>query len=154
MAKRQLTPISGSDMERAPAPKRGMLRAVYDTVEALGGGTVANIKEYLPAAITESSQVVTKKKLEKYLYAAVYNGYLITQGGYYRIAPKSYYEARQKIIKEQKDRVVSKKPGEDAPPHEFIVYRPLWHWALIISVGVAAFSSGMMIGAMVGMVVS
>ena len=76
--KEKLTVIDGTKgTEYAPRPNRGLIRAVYDTVEACGGGGITTIRKYLPAAIDNISQVLTRRKVQSTLYNAVYRGYLI-----------------------------------------------------------------------------
>jgi hypothetical protein len=85
------------DDKYAPRPHHGLMRAVYDTVDACGGANLKQIKQYLPAAIDNIGQVLKKGRLNRSLYHAVYRGYLVHDGksGYWKIAPMSYYKARQ-----------------------------------------------------------
>jgi len=89
----------------APSPHRGLIKALYDTVDACGGADMRQIKKYLPAAIDNVAQVATTRKIEKSLYSAVYRGYLVhnPQNDYWKIAPISYYNERQRIMQENKD---------------------------------------------------
>lgn len=91
--------VDGTDTRRAPAPKHGLQRAVFKTVEALERATEKAVYEMIPAAITQGNQVVSHKKLLRSLKNGVYRGYFITEKNIFRIAPLSYYQARQEYIK-------------------------------------------------------
>lgn len=98
----KLKAIDGSGSKVAPRPTRGLLRAIYDTVDACGGANFKTVRKYLPAAIEDIGQVVSKKKIERCLYNAVYRGYLIHDSDHamWKIAPVSYYVARQEHLAE------------------------------------------------------
>ena len=151
----KVTVIDGTGEEpNAPRPQRGLIKAVYDTIEACGGADFEQIRKYLPAAIEHINQVVTKKKIEKILYNAVYHGYLVhdntgvTNKGYWKIAPLSYYNIRHAIIAEQKSKGV--KRAKRGSYTRAIARRPLWHWQFISAV----FGVGLMVGLSLGMYLS
>lgn len=104
----KLKAIDGTGSKVAPRPTRGLLRAVYDTIDACGGADFKTVRKYLPAAIEDISQVVSKKKIERCLYNAVYRGYLIHDSDHevWKIAPVSYYVARQEHLAEIEAHVV------------------------------------------------
>lgn len=82
----------------APSPQRGLAKAVFTTVEAIGGN--ANMKQVLdllPAAIEDSTSI-GKKRVYDALHYCKNAGYLVHEpkSDTWRIAPMSYYEARQK----------------------------------------------------------
>ncbi len=144
-------PIDGTGHDKqAPRPYRGMIQAVFDCIDACGGATFKQVQKYLPAAVQHTSQMLTKKKLEKVLYNAVYHGYLvhdstgITDKGYWKIAPLSYYNARRAIIDDLKENRVP-RPTKTSYPNFFP--RPLWHWHLILSVAALSFLGGLILGA-------
>ena len=87
---------------KAPLPKRGIIRAVVETVQGLGGATEGQVYKYLPASITNSNQVITHKKLKAALISGVYRGYLVhdPDNDHYKLAPLAYYQARCKYFDE------------------------------------------------------
>lgn len=107
--KKDLKVIDGSKDKFAPPPHHGLIRAIYDTVDACGGANLAQIKKYLPAAIDNISQVLRKKRLQRALYSCVYRGYLIhddtRKPEYWQIAPLEYYDKRQAYCKDMEARV-------------------------------------------------
>jgi hypothetical protein len=134
----------------APLPKRGLLKAVFDTIEGLGGASEQEVYKYLPAAITVSNQVVTHKKLKASLVSGVYRGFLIHDSANhkYRIAPMSYYKARMEYIDNlehqhtQPRRMADKLPeperGDDLPV--------AWWVILIIFIAMSSFLAGFVVG--------
>ena len=142
-------PIDGTgDDKKAPRPQRGMTKAVFDCIDACGGANFKQVQKYLPAAIQNSGQIITKKRLEKVLYSAVYQGYLvhdsrgITDKGYWKVAPLSYYNARKVIISDLKrhPRKRRLKPSALHDPH------PMWHWHLLVSIAAFAYLLGLISG--------
>ena len=111
----------GAGAEHAPRPHHGLIRALYDTVDACGGATLDQIRRYLPAAIDNISQVMRKNRLKKALYNAVYRGYLIHDDTkdeeYWHVAPIDYYNARQEHVKEIEARSVR---GSGTPREEVV----------------------------------
>jgi len=91
--------IDGSDKRPAPRPSRGLMKACYETVRALGQADEKRIREYLPAAVDDASQL-GNKRVAKALYACKYHGYLIVHDGIYRIAPRTWFNRRQKEIEQ------------------------------------------------------
>lgn len=102
--KDKLKVIDGGKTDYAPRPHHGLVRALYDTVDACGGANLEQIKKYLPAAVDNIAQVLRKKRLQRALYNAVYSGYLIHDDtkakAYWQIAGIDYYTARQAHVKE------------------------------------------------------
>lgn len=91
--------------KKAPPPQRGMSKAIYETLDTLSGpATFKEVWDLLPAAIDNSHQLGTKKKIHQTITGMVYRGYFIHDNAADRwsIAPLSYYEARQKYIDERK----------------------------------------------------
>jgi len=88
--------------KHAPRPSRGLTRAIYDTVDACGGADMKTVRKYLPAAIENINQVVSRKKIKQALYNAVYRGYLIhdPDHDHWKVAPISYYVSRQEHLAE------------------------------------------------------
>jgi len=150
--------IDGTGRDKlAPRPHHGLIRALYDTVEACGGANLKQIKEYLPAAIDNIGQVLRKGKLNRALYHAVYNGYLVhdPEKGYWKIAPRSYYEARQEFTAELAEKRLA-RGGEPQPydtgasphliPHHGYITIRISKGVMIcvagIAIAAAAFAAG------------
>ncbi len=141
--------IDGSGSSTAPRPKRGLTRALYDTVEACGGADFSTVRKYLPAAVENISQIISRKKIERGLYDAVYRGYLIHDSAHkmWRIAPHSYWEARQEYLEQlhSHPHVQGRKRG----PYETVIPRqPLTFsqmYAFISAIG-GAFLVGFIFG--------
>jgi hypothetical protein len=154
--KTKVTVIDGTKQTVAPSPQRGLVKLVYQTVKELERATEAQIKKYLPVIAEDATLYMDKKKFESCLYSAVYSGYLITDKGQYRVAPLSYYEARQEIVAENKanfnagnGRKVKKRKH---PKQDQVTYvRPMWHWTLIASVGVITLCVGFLLGLITGL---
>jgi hypothetical protein len=102
----------------APAPKYGLLRAIYETIDGLGGATEAQVRKYLPAVVSKSNQIATKKKVHKTIWSGKYRGYFIKDGAYWRIAPLSYYLDRQKREEGLKEARLEKLKKEGLAQHE------------------------------------
>ena len=142
--------LDGSRTELAPRPKRhGPTRLLYDVVDAMGGeATTAEIKKYLPAAVTDAKDVITQKKLNGALKRCVYLGYLVVLGDKYKVAPMAYYESRQDYVKELRDKYNKKDPSElikrarGASP--FVVSQTNW-WATA-TLSLLGFIVGFLIG--------
>lgn len=149
----KLKAISGRKQDKAPSPSHGLIKAVYETVDALGGGTEKQVYKYLPAAILDSKQITTHKRLTKVLKSAVYRGYLIHDSGTdsYRVAPKSYYDARVKYVLSLKStpkgygRTMVKEEASVAPvklPINLLLWSfaggALWGLSIGIWIGVVA----------------
>jgi hypothetical protein len=103
----------------------------------------------LPAAITDGSQIVSMKKLEKTLYNCKYRGYLVhnPKADTYKRAPMAYYEARiEQCTRQQRAsyarRLLGKTRKEMPTPGRPV--RPLWHWSILA----ATFVAGALAGAM------
>lgn len=137
----------------APSPSRGLIKAVYYCVAELGGATYDQVRRYLPAAIDSASQIATPAKLERCLKNAVYRGYLIHDStDHFRVAPIEYYEERQRYLQEVEARTVRDgvpKKKIRMPVQEFIYARPMWHWSVIVGVGLGGFMAGWFFGVMV-----
>lgn len=154
MQRNKVTVIDGTKQSVAPAPSRGLAKLVYQVVKELGGATETQIKKYLPAVSDDVDQYINRKKFDNCLYSSVYSGYLITDGNKYRIAPMSYYEARQEIVHENKARHArgDTKRVRRHPEKDHVTYvRPLWHWAFITCVGVITAVMGFFIGFFTGL---
>lgn len=134
----------------APSPHRGLIKALYETVDACGGANMGQIKKYLPAAIDNFSQVATTKKIEKSLYSAVYRGYLVHSptNDYWKIAPLSYYKERQRIMQQLKDNPTSHTGIRERLKLEVDQTRFFTHeqWHTIIAITTVAFILGFAVG--------
>ena len=109
------------DNKTAPRPRHGLIRAVYDTIHACGGANITQIRKYLPAAIDDIKQVMRRGRLKSTLYNAVYNGYLIHDPkGYWRIASRSYYDARREYIEKMADN--RPDPTDKTPEQKAMIY--------------------------------
>jgi len=134
----------------APSPHRGLIKALYDTVDACGGADLRQIKKYLPAAIDNVTQIATTRKIEKSLYSAVYRGYLVhnPQNDYWKIAPLSYYNERQRIMQENKDNPT--KTGSFRRRFQLEVDQSRFfsheQWHTIIAIATVAFVLGFAVG--------
>lgn len=148
---RKLKVIDGTgDGKFAPSPHRGLVKALYETVDACGGADITQIKKYLPAAIENINQVLTTSKIEKSLYNAVYRGYLVhnPSTGYWQVAPISYYKARQEVIKDiesrtNRDGVPKRREPLQIQSHGFFTFH---QWYAIISMMCVAFVFGFVVG--------
>ena len=132
----------------APQPKRGLLKAVFDTVEGLGGASETEVYKYLPAAITASSQVVTHKKLKAALTSAVYRGFLIYDPANrkFRIAPMTYYKARVEYM----DNLELKPPrikARETVEIDTVTDLPVAWWVILLMfVSLSSFLAGYVVG--------
>ena len=147
--------VDGTDTRRAPPPTKGLTKALYETIHALGGAKEGEIRAFLPAAITDSSQVATKKKIATALKNAVYWGYLITDGAYYRIAPLSYYKSRQQYIRElgeerRKNKILEAAAGIIQSNHKDAGGYPVGY---VMFVGAISTALGFGLGMLVTMLV-
>jgi len=117
-------PVIKASSKQAPAPKRGFIRAVYETIDGLGGANEAQIRKYLPAAVTQTNQIATKKQLHQALSNGVGRGYFIHDGKFkmYRIAPISYYNERRRVVRGYKRSDSSKGKAIHMPEFE----APAW----------------------------
>lgn len=108
-------------MKKAPAPpKEGLLRQVYNTVDALGGANLKQIIEYLPAARSpeNTDPEPTREQIEKSLTNAQYRGYLVRAGDYWQVAPYDYYVTKMAHIKRVYNNSAQKKNRRKSPrPH-------------------------------------
>lgn len=141
----------GAGVGPAPRPRRGLMQLMYDIVDAIGESTAAKIYEYVPAAISKPQQVVSRSKVDKSLYQCVYQGYMVThkQGNdeLFRIAPVSYFKARQELLKANKGAPNGKRErGECTPDYTIVFARPFWHWSLLALVAVCSMLAGVLIG--------
>lgn len=103
--------IDGTHSEGpAPRPKRGLVLALYETLEALGKPSdVEAVRKLLPAAISDSSQIASKAKLLKRLENGAYYGYFQKVGDeHYKIASKEYFEARQQQMAKQREEYLAR----------------------------------------------
>jgi len=146
----KLTVVDGTGEGRlAPSPHRGLIKAIYDTVDACGGADLRQIKKYLPAAIDNVTQIATTRKIEKSLYAAVYRGYLVhnPQSDYWKIAPLSYYNERQRVMQENKDHpnrgALRRRIRLEVDQSRFFSHE---QWHTIIAIAAVAFILGFVAG--------
>ena len=154
MKQTKLRAIDGTQKTVAPQPVRGLAKLVYQVVKELGGASEQQIKKYLPAVTDDADQYINKKKFDACLYSCVYSGYLITDGSKYRIAPRSYYEARQEVVASNKARHLSgetKRDPKETIRERFVYERPLWHWWILASVGVITACVGYIGGLVTGL---
>jgi len=147
---RKLSVVDGREGGKfAPSPHRGLIKALYDTIDACGGADLRQIKKYLPAAIDSSSQVASTKKIEKSLYSAVYRGYLVhsPQNDYWKIAPLSYYNARQQVMQDLKDNPTQtglrRRIQLEVDQSRFFTHE---QWHTIIAITTVAFILGFAVG--------
>lgn len=139
-----LKSINVNDTKLAPKPNHGVVAAIYEVVEALGGATEEQVYRYLPAAIKDDKKV-THRVLSKQLYNAVYRGYLIhTPDGYYKIAPMSYYISRNAFVRKQVQDS-RKRSGKNVDPRR-VVHLPVPGWKLA-----TLFFGGFLLGWMLGL---
>lgn len=155
--KNKLTVVENA--KYAPRPHHGLLRALYDTVEACGGANIKQIKEYLPAAIDNITQVLRKGRLNRGLYHAVYKGYLIfdPRKKYWTIAPRNYYDIRQahcdQLAENRAYRGEKLSKNEMGEPAHNVAIGPIAYytihiskalliWAAAIAAAAAAFAAG------------
>lgn len=157
MQQTKVTVLDGTLNTVAPEPRRGLAKLVYQVVKELGGASTHQIKKYLPAVTDDVDKYINTKKFDACLYSCVYSGYLITDGDKYRIAPKSYFDARQVIVANNKDRHLSgearkyKQQRKHPQPDNIEYVRPLWHWTLLGSVGVITACFGFIAGLLTGL---
>jgi len=157
MQQSNITVLDGTLNTVAPEPRRGLAKLVYQVVKELGGASTHQIKKYLPAVTDDVDKYINTKKFDACLYSCVYSGYLITDGDKYRIAPKSYFDARQVIVANNKDRHLSGsarkyKQQRKHPAIPTLTYlRPFWHWITLTSVGVITGCVGFLIGLLIGL---
>lgn len=131
---------------RAPRPKKASyMRSLYDSVDAIGGrATLSSIINLIPT--TDDAGRWSKAKpdyVSQMLYQAVHAGYLSTgedENGhaYWKVAPISYYHARQEALKQPAKR--REKPKVQR--HSLVVERnvkELWY------AGCAGFMAGVII---------
>lgn len=89
-------------VQRAPAPQRGLSKAIYEVIEAnAGSSTFAEIIELLPAAI-QTGEKPNRKKVYTTIRALQYRGYVIedvtVDHESWKIAPLAFYEERQAFM--------------------------------------------------------
>jgi hypothetical protein len=152
MKKADLKAIDGTKTTKAPAPKRGLSLAIFETIDGLGGATLAQVKRYLPAAITETNQVASPKKLLTALQNGIYRGYFISDGKIFRIAPRSYYNARQAYMNSLKGRRADHTPEfrptklPDLPEAKTGSDSLQINWWLLLLVAVLSGWTGVLVG--------
>jgi hypothetical protein len=144
--------IDGTKQKTAPRPsRRGLMRAIYETVEALGGATPQQILKYLPAAIDDITGIIKGNKLKRAIYSSVYDGYLIhnKENDHYYIAPIDYYEQRQKWLKECQKRsrkgVKKVRHRESYDSHTPVII-PFAYKLLIALLCGVSFCAGILVG--------
>lgn len=152
MTDKKLHVIDGTGGKRAPSPTRkGLMRAIYETVDALGGASRHQIEKYLPAAIDDIKGLVRRKQLDRAIYSCVYDGYLIhnPDNDRYYVAPIDYYKARREWLQEcsARSRVgVKKRKGskhvDDHPPP----WNSFAHRILVVSLCALCFAAGVVVG--------
>lgn len=147
---RNLKVIDGTGKRQsAPRPKkRGWTRALYDVCEAnRGWSTEDEIAHLLPAAI-ETNLLVPHSKLERYLYSAVYLGYLIENDGRWNVAPLEYFESRVQYLKDVKGTRGQRRKAAKTKNLSYMTPdpRPFWHWHTMATV----FLFGFVLGAVFG----
>lgn len=138
------------DDEQAPPPQRGLMRAVFETVDANKGPTdMRAIKELLPAAITDTS-MFRQHQIDKALYALVYRGHLVTiEDGAtvkWKVAPISYYEARRRYIE---NRPADHGLGQKIAKARRAARKGITP-GLATAIGAAAFAIGLAAGLAIG----
>ncbi len=141
--------IDGTKRGYAPRPTRAsMLRALYDAVEAAGSvAKIREIKELLPLT-DDAHRLLKKSAIDHGLYNAVYSGYLVhnPKDDTYRIAPLSYYEARQQVVLEtrKKNAETLKTPRQSRRAKHEVVF--VTNWKLTAVLSWAAFFIGLVTG--------
>ena len=143
----RMTVIDGTkNGGKAPLPNKGLTKAVCECVDALGEATASEVRRMLPAAITDGSQIVSMRKLEKTLYNAKYRGYLIhnPKTDTYKRAPMAYYEARvEQCTRQQRESYARRLLGKARrKPQPVMQPRPFWHWAVLAATFIAGALAG------------
>ncbi len=134
--------------KRAPAPTRGLIKAVYETVDALGGPcTEDQILQMLPAAVDDSS-MIGKGRVHACVLNAVWRGYLIYRDDRYSVAPLAYWEARQRAIEEMPKR--KRKPKASVESDNALAINQAMRRGLIIGL-LAGFAIGFSTGGLLAL---
>ncbi len=116
---KQMKLIGTKDTGHAPAPKKGVTRALYLCLDAIGESNVDRINRM---------------------------GYLVQHDGLYRVAPLSYYNARREHIEANKANP-GKRPRKrlkEATP--VTITRPFWHWTVLGHAVAVSFLVGLLAG--------
>ncbi len=161
----RLSLIDGKDVgELAPKPRAGLVKIIYEILEALGQAHYRKIKEYIPAAVTKASQVTTEVKLKRCLYNGVYRGYFQhedTKGnmmmrseknikrGTWKIASLDYYNQRQSYLTEMANDDLRHKHQPEKIQQDIDIIKET-NWPITVAVGVSCFLAGLSIGVFVG----
>lgn len=150
---------------KAPEPpRRGATKYVYRVVKELGGATPMDVTKYLPALDEwppRKNVKVTQKKVRGWLTHMVHQGYLILDASndHYYIAPKDYYNERQKLLKQRAEELKAEKAKEDdlvgwpvhvektfSPVNDRLVEVPYWYAALVpIVIGALVGGAGVVL---------
>lgn len=149
--------IDGTSGKRAPSPARkGLMRAIYDTVDALGGASKQQIRKYLPAAIDDISGLVSTKKLDRAIYSSVYDGYLIhnPDNDKYFIAPIDYYKSRRDWLAKCRERSTPGAHAGKKPSAALVESRPSLITRTIKVLFVLSVTWAFTFGILVGMLIA
>lgn len=133
----------------APRPQRGLQAVLYDVVKDCGECTEEEIKYMLPSATDNAKLYMDGKKVHAGLLNAKSSGYLVHEPtkDVWRIAPYSYYQARQEWLndperpRQRRLPVPRKQPGA---PETVTIFRH--DWRVTILAGIAAFLLGFVVG--------
>jgi len=130
-----------------------MLRALYDAVEAAGSvAKLSEIKELLPLT-DDAHRLMKKSAINHGLYNAVYSGYLVhnPKDDTYRIAPLSYYEARQQVVLETRVKNADRPKSPRMPKRERHEVIYLTNWKVVAIVGWVSFFAGVVLGGIISL---
>ena len=154
---------------KAPEPKMQCAsKYVFRVVKELGGGTPMDVAKYLPALDEwppRKNIKVTQKKVREWMKRMVHAGYLIidTSTDRYYIAPKAYYDERQRMLKARSDELKKLRAEEKAkekelvgwpvhvektfsPVNDRLVEVPYWYAALVpIVIGALVGGAGVVL---------
>lgn len=111
---------------KAPEPKlRSASKYVYRVIKELGGATPMDVAKYLPALDEwppRKNIKVTQKRVRQWMKGMVHNGYLIldSSNDHYYVAPKAYYDERQRMITQRKQELKKQKAKEKSKKEELV----------------------------------
>ena len=101
-------------LERAPRPpNKTISQAVYDVIQELGGSaTLSDVVKYMPAQ--EMTVKYTRKQIKAALSNSKSRGYFVRDGDRFKIAPITYYKAKQEAVRQwESNKTKSKQPKND-----------------------------------------
>ena len=128
------------DEPPAPRPTRGLTQLLYDAIEDLGTCKESEIAYILPSLTENTDLYVDKSRIHQGLISAKSWGYLVHEPSTdtWRIAPRSYYNARQQYLKdpkrEKRRRNITREPRDQRGYRTVEVKVTNWRY-----VGIAAY---------------